>query len=73
MARQTSKVRELLDQRGIKYQRFAARMGLTPVEFTRIDTGLKDVPDGYYERAAEVLDVPASWLRPESEPAEVVA
>lgn len=66
-----SVIRQILDERGVKYSHFATKIGLPhAVAFYRIESGEQKPPSDYYERAAEYLQVPVELLRPAT-PAEV--
>jgi hypothetical protein len=46
---------------------FAKRLGVRPWTFSRIEAGVQPAPEGWYERAAEVLGVPVDDIRPREE------
>jgi len=69
MQGQPSPIRQYLDEHGIKYAHFCKRLGITPVDFTRIEAGTKRPPADYYERAALFLDVDVERIRPMEVPA----
>lgn len=64
MEDRSSPIRRLLDERGIKYQHFAKRVGITPVAFTRIESGIQKPPPDYYVKAALFLNVDEERVLP---------
>ena len=55
-----------MDERGIRYSWLYRQFGLEPWQFTRIEGGKSKPPEGFYERAAELLDEPVEKVRPEA-------
>ncbi len=57
-------LRRELAKRGIRYSWMATQLGVQPWTFARIDDGRTPAPEGYYERAAEILQVPIGSIAP---------
>ena len=62
--------RELGKQR-LRRDWLAQKLGVGPWTFSRIEGGRQTPPSDWYERAAEILGVPASDIRPKDEVAAV--
>lgn len=81
MVERESVIRNLLDERGLKYSHFCESLGIPPYTFSRIESGVQKPPDGYYAAAARYFEIPEQYLlklienadRPEAERAEVSA
>lgn len=62
----TPLTRELARQR-LRRDWLAERLGVRPWTFTRVEKGEQRAPEGWYERAADILGVPVDRIRPETE------
>ena len=62
-----TKVKRILDERGIRYIWLANKLGITGAQFTHYEAGHYAKPPQYYERIAAILDVPIEDVRPEAE------
>ena len=71
MRERRSVIRELLDERGIKYSHFARRIGIAAETFSRIESGVQPPTANYYQKAAIFLNVDEARLVPD--PVEVPA
>lgn len=60
-----SRIKEILDAQGRRYEWFAARMEISAVSFSRIEGGTQPIPPRYYERAAQLLGVPVYMIQPD--------
>lgn len=63
--RQDSRIRPILDLRGIRHTWFARQVNISRQRFLKIESGLGTPPAGYYRRASELLGVPEQMLQPE--------
>jgi transcriptional regulator with XRE-family HTH domain len=67
------RVRALIDDRGLRYDKVAAKLGLTKDRFAHIIDGRRPVPKPettFYERLAAILSVDARELREDEVDAE---
>jgi ribose/xylose/arabinose/galactoside ABC-type transport system permease subunit len=62
-----SALKAFLAERGIRASWMAEKMGVSQWMFHHIEAGRKTKPDGWDERAAEILGVPVEMIRPEPE------
>ena len=62
MAERRSKIRALLDERGMRYQHFFTRIGLSKWQFNRIENGLVRPPPSYFFLASLLLNLPEDQL-----------
>lgn len=65
-------LRRELARRGIRYSWMARELGVQPWTFARIEDRRATPPKDYYERAAEILQVPVAAIKP-TEDAAVAA
>jgi hypothetical protein len=56
-----------LDRQGRRRDWLAERLGVKPWTFSRIEAGVQTPPDGWYERAADILGVPIATVEPQRE------
>lgn len=70
--RHNTRITDLLKQRRLRADWLAERMGVSYHTFWRYETGRAAPPTDWYERAAEVLDVPVSEIVPHDQ-ADVAA
>ena len=55
----------ILNERGMIHRRFAERLGLSGPDLSHILAGRRPEPEGFYDRAAELLQVPVVMLTPD--------
>jgi Helix-turn-helix domain len=62
--RAQTRLTHILDQRGIRYNWLAQKLGVRPWTFSRIEKGVQPAPADWYERAAAVLGVSPDLIAP---------
>lgn len=71
--RENQALRELLDRRGLRYDAFARRLGLSPSRLNHILAGRRPAPPSFYQMAALALGVEPEEITPAVEQEPVAA
>lgn len=66
-------LRGLLDRRGLRYDGFARRLGLSPSRLNHILAGRRPAPPSFYQMAALALGVEPEEITPSAEQEPIAA